>query len=190
MFLSIFILMMNCWTTRWIVNKAILFLDVDGVLNPDSYPRFLKPLGFKRHRIKDLESEQTRYTVWLNKSHGEWLNSLTDIVDIYWCTSWNWQANVNIGPRIGLEKLPVSSAVPINYGNEWDKTTEIAKYAEEDRLLIWADDNIKWKDMSNLIKLGVDLNKFLPVHVKSEFGLQMHHISEIRKWIESHADHS
>lgn len=163
-----------------VLTKPILFLDVDGVLNPDSKPRFLKPLGFKRYRIWD-DSGYDRYTVWLNKSHGDWLKSLTDVVDIVWATTWNHHANRAIAGRIGLPQLPVALARPRGHGRTWDKTEGILEYAKG-RSFIWVDDVMTGDDIRNL-KIGTDA-KFDLIRPTPYHGLQMNHITQIRLWIE------
>ncbi len=158
--------------------KPILFIDVDGVLNPHSKPRFLKPLGFKKYRIWDDEINRCdRYTVWLNKLHGEWLSSLTDLVDLAWATTWNDRANDAIAGRIGLPRLPVAHARP-RVGMLAEKTRSIIDMAGS-RPFAWIDDCISTEDINNL--RGYTKHLIKP---ESYHGLQMHHITSIRLWAE------
>lgn len=81
--------------------KSLLLIDVDGPLNPwAASGRTNQKNGYTRYRIDG-------YTVYLKRAHGQQLLALTDVFDLVWCTTWEHQANIEIGPRIGLPELPV-----------------------------------------------------------------------------------
>jgi hypothetical protein len=75
--------------------RPLLFLDVDGVLNP-----VLPSPDFAVHDI-------LTHTVLLSTRHGAWLRELADIYDLVWATTWEHGANLHIAPRLGLPPLPV-----------------------------------------------------------------------------------
>ncbi|MFF1795240.1 HAD domain-containing protein [Kitasatospora sp. NPDC086009] len=77
--------------------KPLLFLDVDGVLNPVC-PR--PEAGFDAHTLLG-------YSVLLSARHGEWLRELADTYELVWATTWEEEANTHIAPAIGLPRLPV-----------------------------------------------------------------------------------
>ncbi|GAA2815869.1 hypothetical protein GCM10010441_45560 [Kitasatospora paracochleata] len=75
----------------------LLFLDVDGVLNPVCpHP----DAGFDSHTLLG-------YTVLLSAEHGAWLRELAGTYELVWATTWEDEANVHIAPRLGLPELPV-----------------------------------------------------------------------------------
>ncbi|MFJ3791166.1 HAD domain-containing protein [Kitasatospora sp. NPDC090091] len=77
--------------------KPLLFLDVDGVLNPVCPD----PDGdFDTHTLLG-------YTVLLSARHGEWLRELAASYELVWATTWEEEANTHIAPAIGLPALPV-----------------------------------------------------------------------------------
>src|SRR5690606_5406440 len=84
-----------------VTKRPVLLLDVDGPLNPnkpsEGFVRYVARLGYNR------------YTVWLNKQHGEWVKALAEETgaDLMWASTWNDHANEHIGPRIGLPRLPI-----------------------------------------------------------------------------------
>lgn len=162
-------------------NRPIVFIDVDGVLNPFAEPRFLKPFGFKRHRILDNDSN-TKYTMWLNREHAEWLKSLTDIADLAWSTTWNDSAN-HIGYIIGLPPLPFAQAehcIGIGGKKFTLKSKSIIELANG-RPIIWIDDDHDGHDQGFMKN---NATKFALIHVPGFHGLQPYHINDIRKTIE------
>jgi hypothetical protein len=76
-----------------------LSIDVDGVLNPFAVRRGVVPPGFEEHAIQG-------YRVLLNRRHGELLMGLADRFELVWATTWEADANREIGARIGLPELP------------------------------------------------------------------------------------
>ncbi len=76
--------------------KPLLFLDVDGVLNPVR-PR--PEAEFDTHTLLG-------YTVLLSARHGSWLRELSGVYDLVWATTWEEHANTHIAPAIGLPELP------------------------------------------------------------------------------------
>ena len=75
--------------------RPLLFLDVDGVLNP-----VLPSPDFTVYDILDA-------TVLLSARHGGWLRELAYTYDLVWATTWEHEANRHIAPRLGLPELPV-----------------------------------------------------------------------------------
>ncbi|MGH3381442.1 MAG: HAD domain-containing protein [Actinoallomurus sp.] len=79
--------------------KPLLYLDVDGVLNPLS-PN--DPHSFTEHVIDTL-------TVRISTEHGAWLRELADRYQLVWATTWEAEANEHLAPLLGLPDLPVVS---------------------------------------------------------------------------------
>lgn len=114
-------------------DTAILFLDVDGPLNP-----YRSTQRRSRYRAWTLNGSH----VLLNPSHGPALLDLP--FELVWCTTWEHDANTHIAPRLGLPHLPVCE-----FPDEVDdaphtvgfKTPDIIDYAAG-RPFAWVDDEI------------------------------------------------
>lgn len=143
----------------------LLFLDVDGPLNPFAAKPTRRPDGYQTHRMApqpwmDAERERLRaegrpfkrakpLRVWLNPAHGPALLDLP--VELVWATTWEQEANEWIGPVLGLPALPVvcwpqKSARPEQEsGGLFWKTKTLAAYAAG-RPFAWVDDQITMAD--------------------------------------------
>ncbi|PSK91846.1 hypothetical protein CLV63_119127 [Murinocardiopsis flavida] len=113
-------------------SRPLLFLDVDGPLNPFAAKAHRRPAGYTTNRVLGLR-------VWLNPSHGPRLLDLP--YDLVWATTWEHEANAEIGPVLGLPELPVVSwpdtAPPSGL---YFKTPTIVEYAAG-RPFAWVDDD-------------------------------------------------
>lgn len=141
--------------------RPILFLDVDGPLNPYAAKPTRRPPGYVTHRMRPASWVASRphgrlrpaqYTrplrVRLNPAHGPALLGLP--VELVWATTWQHEANEWIAPAIGLPELPVV-AWPPGAAHEqqpdglfW-KTRSLAEYAAG-RPFAWVDDQLTAAD--------------------------------------------
>jgi hypothetical protein len=77
--------------------KPLLYLDVDGVLNP---VRPAPAAGFTVHSMLGTR-------VLICPRHGRWLRELSEVYELAWATTWLERANDYISPLLGLPELPV-----------------------------------------------------------------------------------
>lgn len=108
-------------------DKPLLYLDVDGVLNPVC-PR---PEGdFTIYRIQGS-------TVLISARHGAWLRELSEVYQLVWASTWEAYANLCIAPLLHLPELPF---VPVGRrpGGDW---LPIVRHAAG-RPFAWVDDLI------------------------------------------------
>src|SRR5262249_42231867 len=86
---------------------AVLFVDVDGPLNPYAAKPQRRPDGYVTIRVP-WESggvyASRMLRVWLNPAHGPALMDLG--YELCWASTWMDQANRWIGPVLGLPELP------------------------------------------------------------------------------------
>ncbi|MER6982558.1 hypothetical protein [Streptomyces carpinensis] len=121
------------------MSRPLLFLDVDGPLNPWAARPERRPEGYTTIRVALHPGRALR--VWLNPSHGPALLRLG--YDLCWATTWMDAANRWIAPVLGLPELPY-----VDFGTglfairpdgvHW-KTEAIVAYAAG-RPFAWVDD--------------------------------------------------
>ncbi|MFB8349009.1 hypothetical protein [Streptomyces niveus] len=96
------------------MNRPLLFLDVDGPLNPYAAKPERRPDGYTTLRVpwnrgtsdepRGLSSRLRPLRVRLNPDHGRALLRLG--YELCWATTWMDEANRWIGPVLGLPELP------------------------------------------------------------------------------------
>jgi hypothetical protein len=162
--------------------KPLLLIDVDGPLNPwAASGRANHRAGYIRYRIEG-------FVVHLKKSHGQALLGLTDLYDLVWCTTWEHQANTEIGPRIGLPELPViefpNSHIRLD-SRLYYKTMHARAYAD-DRPFAWVDDEVTDWDSQYL----ADTHEEPTLLVKTDpaTGLTDDDFAALRNWAEGITD--
>ncbi|MFF3347983.1 hypothetical protein [Streptomyces sp. NPDC002779] len=121
------------------MSRPLLFLDVDGPLNPWAAKPQRRPEGYTTIRATVRPGRPLR--VWLNPSHGPSL--LTLAYDLCWATTWMDAANRWIAPVIGLPELPWVDFGEVLFAERPDgvhwKTAAIVEYAAG-RPFAWVDD--------------------------------------------------
>ncbi|MFH8294933.1 HAD domain-containing protein [Streptomyces sp. NPDC018059] len=134
--------------------RPLLFLDVDGPLNPWAAKPERRPDGYTTHRMKPESwiaqhpGKPRAYVkplrVWLNTAHGPRLLSLADRYDLVWATTWAAEADTFIAPVLGLPELPFVDWPAMGGsgpdGTFW-KTSHLVAYAAG-RDFAWVDDDL------------------------------------------------
>jgi hypothetical protein len=157
------------------VSKPLLYLDVDGVLNPaDPHPAD----PFEAHQLAG-------FRVLLSARHGDWLRELAHSYDLHWATTWQDDANTHIAPLLGLPPLPVVRVVGYRHqpGDPRIRLMELLSGAKWAPLLrhaggrpfAWLDDVIPPRLVRNsLLRRDRLLLPIDPVQ-----GLERHHVERL-----------
>ncbi|MFJ9322227.1 HAD domain-containing protein [Streptomyces globisporus] len=95
-------------------RPPLLFLDVDGPLNPYAAQPERRPDGYTTLRVPTdsgisadrggLSARRRPLRVWLNPEHGPALLRLG--YELCWATTWMAEANRWIAPTLGLPEIP------------------------------------------------------------------------------------
>ncbi|MFI1764826.1 hypothetical protein ACH41H_22615 [Streptomyces sp. NPDC020800] len=123
------------------MSRPLLFLDVDGPLNPYAAQPERRPEGYTTIRASVRPDSGRLLRVWLNPSHGPALLSLG--YDLCWATTWMAEANRWIAPVVGLPELPYVDFGAALFAERPDgvhwKTEAIVRHAAG-RPFAWVDD--------------------------------------------------
>lgn len=157
--------------------RPLLFLDIDGVLNPLSPD----PEQFTQHPVD-------AFTVNISAEHGTWLKELADRFELVWATTWEHHANEHIGPLLGLPELPVVEfstyrrqpgdprfrIIQLLDARKW---APILRHADG-RPFAWIDDVIPMRIKRQALPYrGIKL-----IHVNPHDGLTRHHVDKLLAW--------
>ena len=176
--------------------RPILFLDVDGPLNPYAAKPTRKPAGYVTHRMRPASwvasqphgrPRPARYTrplrVLLNPAHGPALLSLP--VELVWATTWAHEANEWISPAIGLPQLPVVEWPQHTRKQDPDglfwKTHTLADYAAN-RPFAWVDDQLTAADWRWCAETHPAPTLLLPID--PAHGLSHGDFAALTRWID------
>ncbi|MGW4650946.1 HAD domain-containing protein [Kitasatospora sp. NPDC004289] len=155
--------------------KPLLFLDVDGVLNP------VCP-----HPDADFDTHTLfGYAVLLSARHGDWLRELAGTYELCWATTWEDHANEHIAPVLGLPQLPVvhfsgyvaqpdDPKVPVLDLIAAHKWAPLLRYAAG-RPFAWVDDVIP----GSLTRRSVLRRDRLLLRIDPGQGLERHHVDRL-----------
>lgn len=182
-------------------TKALLFLDVDGPLNPWNAKNNQRPEGYgtiylsSDDRVFD-KKRKTYIRVWLNKDHGTQLADLADLgYKVTWATKWNNLANDVICDYYGVD--PYDVAVVSEAAEVWcggwgvhfkgcdclhSKTKTLLEYANG-RPFVWVDDESTQRDVAWLADNATQDHLVLTVSART--GLTDEHFTILKNWIEA-----
>ncbi|MFD3514176.1 hypothetical protein [Streptomyces sp. NPDC058657] len=134
------------------MSRPLLFLDVDGPLNPYAAQPERRPDGYTTLRVPRTDGgsagghagfpvRRRPLRVWLNPEHGRSLLRLN--YELCWATTWMADANRWIAPVLGLPELPFVEFGDALFqerpdGVHW-KTGPLVDYAGG-RPFAWVDD--------------------------------------------------
>ncbi|WP_144119053.1 HAD domain-containing protein [Catellatospora sichuanensis] len=137
------------------MTPPLLFLDVDGPLNPYAAKPERRPEGYLTYRMalasewgSDVYGRRKPLRVWLRPEHGSELLALP--YTLVWATTWTAEANEWIAPVLGLPELPVVEwPQPREAGRggvHW-KTRRLVEWADG-RDFAWVDDEVSDADVA------------------------------------------
>ncbi|MPY63398.1 HAD domain-containing protein [Streptomyces spongiae] len=165
-----------------VVSRPLLYIDVDGPLNPYAAKPERRPDGYGTHRMKPPGwvaqhpgapwAHVKPLRVWLNPDHGRRLLDLSDRYDLVWATTWGRDANDYISPVLGLPDLPVVDW-PVRHdaasdGTFW-KTRHLVAHASG-RPFAWVDDELG--DRDRVFVRTHHVGQALLRHVDARLGLR------------------
>lgn len=148
--------------------KPLLFLDVDGVLNP--FPD--TPPGFDEYDFFPEAGEPVR----LAPAHRDWLHELSSVYELVWATGWGEHANRLLSPFFGLPAYPV---VPLPHRFQpTDKVPAIDAFAG-DRAAAWVDDIVTAEARAWAARRRAPT---LLVEIDAAVGLTRQAMDRLRDW--------
>lgn len=143
------------------MEKPILLVDVDGVLNA---------FGFSRIHYPEFEDvwDHGAFRIHVPAGTRDRMQRLAEVYDLVWATAWEDKAAPEWGPRLGV--MGDSPHIAWRYGSVMDQTwklRDVEAWCEAnagDRPVAWIDDDLH-EDASRWAKKhGYHLVRTNPTH--------------------------
>lgn len=150
------------------MSQPLLFLDVDGVLNPTTRN---PPPGF-------IAGDAEGFSFFFSEAHRQQLTSISTDFEIVWATTWDLSANDSIGPALGLQQLDAVDLSGPRHGETW-KLGPVAQHAG-DRPLVWIDDELHTDAFTWAEKR---VPPTLLIRPNGSVGLRQDHFDQIRHFV-------
>jgi hypothetical protein len=115
-----------------VTHRPMLFVDIDGVLNPYGGPL---PEGFEEHWLFSDDDEPVRVC----KQHSGWLHELAQHYDLVWGSSWTTPDRALLGTVLDLPAFVGAVTLPAGQFDPALKVPAIDLVAQG-RALAWVDD--------------------------------------------------
>lgn len=176
------------------MGKPIWFLDVDGVINACSKISNIHYSQFPRWE----ETIVNGYTIRYSPDVIDFINRMSDRVEIRWLTTWRDKAVTDLAPKLGLKDFPFEDAegrwnahgsfngqnhLP---ENRWWKLNVILKHIETaGENFIWTDDDMTTY-VQNYVRRMADFEGMETFFVspKIEYGLLSENLVRIETFVE------
>jgi hypothetical protein len=162
------------------VSTPIWLLDVDGVINAVSK----NPTAWPEYKMEIINGFPIRWSPrvidFIKSGHEQ------GTFEVRWLTTWGALANNLLAPVIGLPEFTVVAEMPFrqSWYEAWWKFDAAKIVAEEDRPVIWTDDDLLFD--FEAFEWVVDLG-FLPVVPDSREGLTNENLRRIEEYAKSYA---
>jgi hypothetical protein len=155
---------------KTVVNRPLLFVDIDGVLNPFGGPC---PDGFVEHQLFPNDDP-----VRICAAHGDWLHELAGHFELVWGTSWSEQDRALLASLIDLPMFHGAIELPRGPFLPQGKAPAIARFAG-DRAMAWIDDVLSaeawtWASDRSLPTLLLAIDRAR--------GLERQHVEQLMAW--------
>ncbi len=173
--------------------KPAILIDVDGVLNisVSHHVQYCKcHQGWIQRRVRPAGSGTSGFKLRMNPAVSRSLLQLSEEfnADLIWMTTWEDDANWEVGPWIGLPKMEVIPCPPRPYAwkgggfGTW-KARQAADWADKhERYFVWFDDE---PDAASALSTMTKI-PHLVITVDERTGLTDDYIEEARAWLRNH----
>ena len=113
--------------------RPLLFVDIDGVLNPYASDRC--PSGYVEHDLFPSDDDPVRVC----PEHTRLLGELSVVFDLVWASSWTEDERRALDTVLDLPAFSGAVSLPTGPFDPRDKVPAVAEFAG-DRVLAWIDD--------------------------------------------------
>jgi hypothetical protein len=149
----------------------MLFVDIDGVLNPYGGPL---PDGFDEHSL----FPEDEWPVRVNQRHSAWLHGLARHYDLAWGSSWTVPDRAALATVLDLPEFAAAVTLPTGQFDP-DLKVHAIDLVAEGRALAWIDDMLT--PAAHAWAEGRDAPTLL-IPIDPASGLTRAHVDQLVAW--------
>jgi HAD domain in Swiss Army Knife RNA repair proteins len=160
--------------------RVRVFLDFDGVLNPETRP----PLGaFADWCASIVEGVPVVWSPTVARS----ISQLADHAEVLWLTTWEQDAQMHLGPLMGLPRFELAGTDDSDAPWRWWKHDVVtALWQTDPRPFVWIDDDLAVFTEAFEWVQGLPPDNGLAVVPDPSVGLTPEHLAIIERFIAFH----
>lgn len=159
-------------------TKVRIYLDVDGVINACS----TEPEGWKEFKSFKALGFKITYSPVVCEALAHYAQ--LPGIDMKWLTTWDYNANKQIGEVVGIPSLDVAAKCDFGASNWWKWDAVKAAYEEDGLPFIWIDDDLKYEKSAVAWLYSIDSRLRLGLSPDTSHGLQIHDFKVIDNFLD------
>lgn len=160
--------------------SASVFLDVDGVLNPEAR----SPPG---PLVDWCTSNVDGVTIRWSPTVAQFIGQLASRADVMWLTTWEERALIHLERLMGLPRLELAGRDSLDVPRCWWKHDVVAALWEAEPMpFVWIDDDLALFDDALDWVVGLPSDLALPIVPDPSAGLIPEHLDVIDRFVELH----
>ena len=160
-------------------EQPLILFDIDGVLIPDMTSAQRARLWYREGwRQRWADTPQGRYRVFVNPAHGRLIRRLAADTgaQLAWASTWEDNANIWVGPLLGLPPLPFIPGIRELVEADQSKLPAVLAWTAG-RPFAWFDDK------ASLAGEMTGIPRSLFILVEAATGLTDTHLAAARDWL-------
>lgn len=157
------------------MTTPIWFLDIDGVVNAAG-------MDLPDHLLRtEATTQGTTWPIHYSPEVVEFINMIhrSGLAEVRWLTTWGQDARTSFAPAVGLDDF---MAYDMYDSEDWWKSEIVAaSIADEQRPIIWTDDEITAADTDRLRGAKVSVVAIAPI---TGLGLETSDLRRVLQFIQ------
>ena len=165
---------------RGLDPRVRVFLDFDGVLNPESRTPNGPLVDWRASRVQGV-------SVMWSPTIARSISQLSHRVEVLWLTTWQRDAQIHLAPLLELPRFELAGTYDSDAPWRWWKHDVVTSLWQADpRPFVWIDDDLAlFRDALEWVE-ALPADNALAVAPDPSAGLTPEHLNVIERFVASH----